>query len=127
MRWVLRSKIHRATVTQANPDYAGSITIDKELIEMVGLWPNEKVLVASQKTGARLDTYIIEAEEGSGIIGMNSPCINIPGPGLNGWPEGRSLKCEHRRRPFALGVEIKNSPGYGDPGEPGLCGQHHHR
>ncbi len=77
MRWVLRSKIHRATVTQADPDYAGSISIDKELIEMAGLWPNEKVLVASQKTGARLDTYIIEAEGGSGIIGMNGPAAHL--------------------------------------------------
>ena len=54
MRWVLRSKIHKATVTDANVAYVGSITIDEELIERVGLWPVEKVLVVSTTSGARL-------------------------------------------------------------------------
>ena len=60
MRQVLRSKIHRATVTEANPDYVGSITIDQELMESVGLWPGEKVLVASVDTGQRLETYTLK-------------------------------------------------------------------
>ena len=64
MRQVLRSKIHRATVTDANPDYVGSITIDEDLLEAVGLWPGEKVLVASVDTGQRLETYTLKGEKG---------------------------------------------------------------
>ena len=60
MRQVLRSKIHRATVTDANPDYVGSITIDEDLLDSVGLWPGEKVLVASVDSGQRLETYILK-------------------------------------------------------------------
>jgi len=55
VRWLLRSKIHKATVTQADLAYVGSITIDMDLIERVGLWPGEKVLVVSNTSGARLD------------------------------------------------------------------------
>jgi len=71
MRSVLRSKIHKATVTEANINYIGSITIDQELIEMVGLWPGEKVLVTSNTSGTRLETYVIAGEKGSGVICMN--------------------------------------------------------
>ena len=76
MRWVLRSKIHKAIVTEANPDYVGSITIDGDLIERVGLWVNERVLVASKTTGMRLETYVIEGEPGSGQICMNGPAAH---------------------------------------------------
>jgi aspartate 1-decarboxylase len=58
-------------VTQANINYIGSITIDQKLIEMVGLWPGEKVLVTSNTSGIRLETYVIAGEKGSGIICMN--------------------------------------------------------
>ena len=71
MRWCLRSKIHKATVTEADVDYVGSITIDRELIDRVGLWPGEKVLVVSNTSGERLETYVIEGEAGSGMICMN--------------------------------------------------------
>jgi aspartate 1-decarboxylase len=71
MRWVLRSKIHNATVTEANVAYVGSITIDEELIEKVGFWPNERVLVVSNTTGQRLETYVIVGKRGSGEICMN--------------------------------------------------------
>ena len=81
MRSVMRSKIHHAVVTEANPSYVGSITIDSELIERVGLWPNERVLVASNTTGARLETYIIPGEPGSGEICMNGPCSFLIGEG----------------------------------------------
>lgn len=77
MRSLLRSKIHLATVTEANVDYIGSITIDKRLIEAVGLWVGEKVLVVSATTGARLETYVIEGEEGSGIIGINGAAAHL--------------------------------------------------
>jgi aspartate 1-decarboxylase len=71
MRWVLRSKIHKAIVTEADLNYIGSITIDQELIDMVGFWPGEKVLVVSNTSGARLETYVISGERNSGVICMN--------------------------------------------------------
>jgi aspartate 1-decarboxylase len=71
MRWVLRSKIHNATVTEANVAYIGSITIDRDLIERAGLWLGEKVLVVSNTTGRRLETYVIVGESESGKICMN--------------------------------------------------------
>jgi aspartate 1-decarboxylase len=76
LRWVLRSKIHKATVTEANPDYVGSITIDADLMERVGLWVSERVLVASNTTGERLETYVIEGPPGSGQICMNGPAAH---------------------------------------------------
>jgi aspartate 1-decarboxylase len=76
VRWVLSSKIHKATVTQADPDYVGSITIDRDLIDRVGLWQNEKVLIASSG-GARLETYVLEGERGSGDICMNGPAAHL--------------------------------------------------
>jgi aspartate 1-decarboxylase len=77
LRSVLRAKIHKATVTQADPDYVGSITIDLNLTEKAGLWANEKVLVASNTSGARLETYVIEGERGSGKICMNGPAAHL--------------------------------------------------
>jgi aspartate 1-decarboxylase len=71
MRRVLRSKIHKATVTEADVTYVGSITIDPDLMERVGLWPGEAVLVVSNTTGERLETYAIPGPRGSGVIGMN--------------------------------------------------------
>lgn len=77
MRWVLRSKIHNATVTEANPEYVGSITIDAELVEQAGLWAGEKVLVVSNTSGARLETYVIVGEPGSGTICMNGAAARL--------------------------------------------------
>lgn len=77
MRALLRSKIHLATVTEANVDYIGSITIDRDLIEAVGLWVGEKVLVVSATTGARLETYVIEGEAGSGTIAINGAAAHL--------------------------------------------------
>ena len=71
LRIMLKSKIHRATVTEANLEYEGSITIDSALMEAADLVPAEKVLVADLTNGARIETYVIPAEAGSGII-----CIN---------------------------------------------------
>ena len=71
MRFVLRSKIHNATVTEANLNYVGSITVDEDLIEKTGFWPGEKVLVVSNTSGARLETYIIVGKKHSGVICMN--------------------------------------------------------
>jgi aspartate 1-decarboxylase len=73
----MRSKIHKATVTQAKLDYIGSITIDQDLIEAAGFWPNEKVLVVSNTSGARLETYILVGERGSGCICLNGAAAHL--------------------------------------------------
>jgi aspartate 1-decarboxylase len=77
MRWLLRSKIHKATVTEADVAYVGSITIDADLIEKAGLWEGEKVLVVSNSSGARLETYVIAAPAGSGAICMNGAAAHL--------------------------------------------------
>ena len=77
MRFLIRSKIHLATVTEADVDYVGSVTIDRDLIDAVGLWPGEKVLISSVTSGARLETYVIEAPAGSGIIGINGAAAHL--------------------------------------------------
>ena len=75
MRWILRSKIHNATLTEANPAYIGSITIDHELMERAGMRAGEKVLVLSNERGERLETYVIAGESGSGAIAMNGTAL----------------------------------------------------
>ncbi|MCB0211950.1 MAG: aspartate 1-decarboxylase [Anaerolineae bacterium] len=77
MRWIMRSKIHKATVTQADLEYIGSITIDATLVEKAGLLPGEKVLVVSNSSGARLETYVIVGERDSGIICMNGAAAHL--------------------------------------------------
>ena len=75
MRELLQSKIHRATVTEANLNYTGSITIDKELMEKVELWEGQKVLVTSLTSGARLETYVIPGK--SGEICINGSAAHL--------------------------------------------------
>ena len=77
MRWVLKSKIHKAIVTEADINYIGSITIDQDLIDRVGFWPGEKVLVVSNTTGQRLETYVISGERNSGVICMNGAAAHL--------------------------------------------------
>lgn len=77
MRWVMRSKIHNATVTEANLDYVGSITIDADLLDAVGLWPGERVLVVSNTSGARLETYTIAGDRGCGDICVNGAAAHL--------------------------------------------------
>ena len=70
---VFRSKIHRATVTEANLNYVGSITIDVSLLEGSGILPNEKVQIVNVNNGERFETYVIEGERGAGQICLNGP------------------------------------------------------
>lgn len=77
MREILSSKIHKATVTEANLAYTGSITIDKALLELVDLWEGQKVLVVDNTNGARLETYVIVGEKDSGIICMNGAAAHL--------------------------------------------------
>jgi aspartate 1-decarboxylase len=68
---MLKSKIHRATITDADLNYEGSLTIDKELLDVVDLHPYERVMVYNINNGERFDTYAIEGQPGSGVIGLN--------------------------------------------------------
>jgi len=93
MRWYLRSKIYRATVTEANIDYIGSITINKELIEKAGFHEGEKVAVWDITNGERLETYVIAGKKNSGII-----CIN--------GAAARKIKKDHKV--IIAGFELSN-------------------
>ena len=81
LRTMLQSKIHGATVTEADLNYRGSISIDKGLMEKAGLYPLEKVLIVNLATGARAETYVIEAEKGSGTIGLNGGLARLGAAG----------------------------------------------
>lgn len=74
---VLKSKIHRAKVTQSELNYVGSITIDEDLIDAANMIPNEKVQVVNNNNGARFETYIIKGERGSGTICLNGSCARL--------------------------------------------------
>lgn len=78
---MLKSKIHRATVTQANLNYVGSITIDSELLEKSGILPGEMVYIVNNNNGARLQTYTIEGEKASGVICLNGAAARLAQPG----------------------------------------------
>ena len=76
-RIMLKSKIHRATLTGANPDYEGSIAVDRDLLAAADMLPGEQVHVLNLNNGARLVTYIIEAESGSGMMMLNGPAARL--------------------------------------------------
>ena len=80
-RFMMKGKIHRATVTEANLNYVGSITIDEEILEKVDILPNEKVQVVNNNNGARLETYVIPGERGSGVICLNGAAARKVQPG----------------------------------------------
>lgn len=81
LRTVLLSKIHRAYVTSTDPDYIGSIFIDRELMERVGLWEFEKVLICNVTNGARWETYALPAEAGSGRVSVQGAGARLCEPG----------------------------------------------
>lgn len=78
---VLKSKIHRVTVTEANLNYVGSITIDENLMDAANLIEGEKVQIVNNNNGARLETYVITGERGSGIICLNGAAARMVQPG----------------------------------------------
>ncbi|MBM7647966.1 aspartate 1-decarboxylase [Bacillus ectoiniformans] len=80
-RTMMNGKIHRATVTEANLNYVGSITIDENLLDAVGMLPNEKVQIVNNNNGARLETYIIPGERGSGVVCLNGAAARLVQPG----------------------------------------------
>jgi aspartate 1-decarboxylase len=80
-RHMMKAKLHRATVTEANLHYVGSITIDQDLLDQVDILPNEKVQVVNNNNGARLETYVIPGERGSGVICLNGAAARLVQPG----------------------------------------------
>lgn len=78
---VLKSKIHRVTVTEANLNYIGSITIDSDLLDAANILPNERVYIVDNNNGERLDTYVIPGERGSGVICLNGAAARKVQPG----------------------------------------------
>jgi len=81
MRTMLKSKIHRATVTQADLHYVGSVTVDEDLLDTADLIPGEQVVIVDVTNGARLETYVIPGERGSGVIGINGAAAHLVHPG----------------------------------------------
>lgn len=78
---VLKSKIHRVTVTEARLDYIGSITIDEDLLDAADILPGERVFIVNNNNGARLDTYTIPGPRGSGVICLNGAAARLVQPG----------------------------------------------
>ena len=95
MRWVLRSKIHRATVTETRLDYEGSITVDADLLEKAGIWVGEKVMIANVSNGARFETYTLEGERGTGIVAINGAAAHL---------------CEKGDKIIIMGYELSDRP-----------------
>lgn len=78
---MFKSKIHKAIVTEANLNYVGSVTIDKDLLDASGILPHEKVQIVNNNNGARLETYVIEGPRGSGVICLNGAAARLVQPG----------------------------------------------
>ncbi|QBR92562.1 aspartate 1-decarboxylase [Nocardioides euryhalodurans] len=81
LRTMMKSKIHRATVTQADLHYVGSVTVDQDLLDAADLLPGELVHIVDVTNGARLETYTIAGERGSGVIGINGAAARLVAPG----------------------------------------------
>ena len=78
---IMKSKMHRVTVTQANLNYIGSITIDRRLMEAAGIMEGERVYIVNNNNGERFDTYVIPGEPGSGVICLNGAAARKVQPG----------------------------------------------
>ena len=80
-RKMMRAKIHRATVTEANLNYVGSITIDEDILDTVGIYPHEQVQIVDNNNGARFETYTIAGPRGSGMVCLNGAAARLVQPG----------------------------------------------
>jgi aspartate 1-decarboxylase len=76
-RTLMKAKIHRATVTESNLNYVGSITIDEDILDAVDMIPNEKVQIVNNNNGARFETYIIPGKRGSGVMCLNGAAARL--------------------------------------------------
>jgi len=81
LQYMLKSKIHRATVIEADLNYEGSLTVDRNLMDAVGLYPYERVNIYNINNGERFDTYVIEGKAGTGMIGLNGAAARKGLPG----------------------------------------------
>jgi aspartate 1-decarboxylase len=81
MRIMMKSKIHRATVTQADLHYVGSVTIDADLLDAAELLEGEQVAIVDNTNGARIETYVIPGPRGTGVIGINGAAAHLVHPG----------------------------------------------
>jgi aspartate 1-decarboxylase len=107
-REILTSKIHKATVTQADVAYIGSITIDIALLEKADLWVGQKVLVVSNTSGARLETYTIAGERNSGVIGINGAAAHLINTGEEVIIIGFALSDQPLDKPTCILVDKGN-------------------
>jgi aspartate 1-decarboxylase len=108
---MFRSKIHRATVTEANLNYMGSITIDEALLEASGILPNEKVQVVNNNNGNRFETYVIKGPRNSGVICLNGAAARLAQPGDTVIIIAYALLDQHEAqsfRPTIVMVDSKN-------------------
>ena len=129
-RRMMKSKIHRATVTDANLHYVGSVTVDRDLMDAADLLEHEQVAVVDIDNGARLETYVIEGERGSGAICLNGAAAHLIHPGdrvivisycdvddaeipATGWePKVVHVDTANRQIPEALAKELAGSRRY---------------
>ncbi|WP_270179025.1 aspartate 1-decarboxylase [Alkalihalobacillus sp. CinArs1] len=105
---MMKGKIHRARVTEANLNYVGSITIDEDIIDAVGMYPNEKVQIVNNNNGARLETYIIPGERGSGVVCLNGAAARLVQPGDVIIIVAYAMMSEEEAKQFTPRVAIMN-------------------
>lgn len=112
-RTMMKSKLHRATVTEANLNYVGSITIDEDLMDAADLLENEKVQIVNNNNGARLETYVIKGARGTGVICLNGAAARLVQPGDNVIIISYSLMTEEQARsykPTIVVLDANNKP-----------------
>jgi aspartate 1-decarboxylase len=111
---MMKSKIHRATVTDANLDYVGSITIDRDLMDRANLLEYEQVAVVDIDNGARLETYVIEGRPGSGEICLNGAAAHLVHPGdkviVISYADYDDADVRHGYEPTIVHVDTSNRP-----------------
>lgn len=111
LRYMLKSKIHRAVVTDADLNYVGSITLDKKLMEAADILENEKVTIVNNNNGERFETYVIEGEPGSGIVCLNGAAARLVQKGdiviILTYTILEDAECENHR-PRIVHVNLKN-------------------
>ncbi|MFD0711192.1 aspartate 1-decarboxylase [Paenibacillus sp. GCM10027626] len=105
-RTMMKSKLHRATVTEANLNYVGSITIDEDLMELADMWENEKVQIVNNNNGARLETYVIKGPRGSGVICLNGAAARLVQPGDNVIIISYAMMTDEEARQYAPKIVI---------------------
>jgi aspartate 1-decarboxylase len=125
-RTMMLSKIHRATVTDANVDYVGSVTIDADLMDAADLLENQQVDVLDVTNGARFTTYVIEGPPGSGTVAINGAAARLAGPGdiviivAYGLVQDSAARC-HRPRVVLVDGDNRPSPTAQAQGAPQQC------